>query len=352
MGGAERVVVTLTRAAREAGYDVAVAASPGPLARELESPPFPLPLVNRRLRRLPAAAWSLRAAIKAFRPELVHAHGPTMAILTGLISVRGRGPRALVSMHGVPEEDYDRAATTLRLAGLPVVACGPGVAKALSERGVGVAATIVNGISKAPTATDRTALEREFPLVAGRPLLVSAGRLVEQKNHELAIEALPLVPRAALVIMGEGPLRAAIERRAHELGVADRVILCGNRTDARAIMGAADVLVMPSRWEGLPLTLLEAMAAGTPVVATAVRGIRELVADGETALLVPPGDAAALGRAVVRILEDQALCEKLSAAGRGLGLSYSEDAMASAFLDFYEDLTVRSNGGGRDAHGA
>jgi glycosyltransferase involved in cell wall biosynthesis len=348
MGGAERVVIALSRAAREAGHEVAVAAAPGPLARELEADPFPLPVVNRQLRRLPAAAWSLRAAIRACRPQLVHAHGPTMAAVTAITSARGRQPRALVSMHGVPEEDYDRAALTLRLAGLPVVACGPGVAEALAERGLRVDATIVNGIGPAPMAADRGTLERELGIEPGRPLLVSVGRLVEQKNHRLAIEALALLPEVVLAIFGEGPLKGALERRAREIGVEDRVILAGVRADARAIIGAADALVMPSAWEGLPLTALEALAAGTPVVATAARGIRELLTHDENCLIVPPDDADALADALTRVLADGALRERLSTAGLELASSYSEEAMVAKFLALYEKLVrgLNSNGQG------
>lgn len=347
MGGAEKVMVALTRAAREAGHEVAVAASPGPLARELESDAFVLPLVNRQLRRLPAAAWALRAAVQAFRPDVIHAHGPTMGLLTALASARGRAPRALVSMHGVPEEDYDRAALTLRLAGLPIVACGPGVAAALRERGLRLRATIVNGITPAPLPADRRALEREFGVDPGSPLLVCVGRLVEQKNHGLAIEALGLLPEGSLIIFGEGPLRDTLERHARAVGVENRVVFAGVRSDVRAIVGAADVLVMPSVWEGLPLVALEALAAETPLVATAVRGLQELVTHEENCLLVPPGDAAALAAALARVLGDRGLRESLSEAGLVLARSYSEEAMVAPFLELYERLARESNGNGR-----
>jgi glycosyltransferase involved in cell wall biosynthesis len=347
MGGAERVVVSLARAAREAGHEVTVAASPGILARELETTPFPLPLVRRKLRRIPTAAWSLRAAIRAFRPQLVHAHGPTMAALTALTSARGRQPRALVSVHGVPEEDYDRAALMLRLAGLPIVACGPGVAAALRERGLRVTTTIVNGVGPAPPPADRRELEAELGLVPGRRLLVSVGRLVEQKNHKLAIEALPFVPDAILVIFGDGPLKEALERRSRELGVEDRVVLAGVRADAREIIGAADALVMPSQWEGLPLTALEALAAGTPVVATEVRGIRELLTHDANCLLVPAEDARALAEALNTLLADFSLRQKLTTAGVQVASSYSEEAMVARFLELYETLMRDSNHDGR-----
>jgi glycosyltransferase involved in cell wall biosynthesis len=344
-GGAEQVVVTLARGARRAGHEVAVASTPGPLADELGVPAFALPLLRRRPWLVPPAALRLRRALATWPAELVHCHNPGMAAVTSLATLRGRRPPALVSVHGVPDEDYNAAGRVLRLAGLPTVACGPGVEIALAEQDYPVLATIPNGIPPAPPPANRAALEAEWSLSPGRRLVVAAGRLVEAKNYALAIRALHEVPDATLAVLGEGPLRAALEREAGQAGVADRVVFAGLRPDARQIIGAADAVVIPSRVEGLPLVALEALAAGTPIVATDVRGLRELLTDGETALLVPPGSARSLAAALRRVLDDDALATQLGEAGLRLAAEHTEERMVDGFLALYDGLLrERRNG--------
>jgi glycosyltransferase involved in cell wall biosynthesis len=344
-GGAERVVVALARGARSAGHDVAVAAAPGPLADELGAPVFPLPLLRRRPWLVPLTALRVRQALAAWPAELVHCHNPGMAAATSLATIRGRRPPALVSIHGVRNEDYRVAARVLRLAGLPAVACGLGVEVALAEQRYDVVATIPNGIPPAPPPGDRAELDREWGLAPEQRLVVLVGRLVDQKNQGLAIAALAEIPGATLAVLGEGPLRASLEREALHAGIADRVVFAGVRHDAREIIGAADAVVIPSRFEGLPLVALEALAARTPIVATAVRGLRELLTDGETALLVPPGDARLLAAALRRVLEEDVLAERLAEAGLRVAAEYTEERMVNGYLTLYNHLLAEGRDG-------
>ena len=338
-GGAERVVLSLVAGARVAGHEPAVAATPGPWA-PADVPVFALPSVGRRPWRVVPAAARLAGAVHRFRPHVVHAHNPGMAVLAGAVTLRGHRPPALVSFHGVPDQDYPAAVRVLRWSGLPVVACGPGVAAALAEHGLTAAATVVNGIGPAPPPADRAAVRAEWGLPPDGPLAMAVGRLVEQKDHATAVDALVELPDVSLVVVGEGPLRADLAARATRLGVADRLVLAGARPDARALLAAADVAVLPSRWEGHPLVALEAMAAGVPLVATSVRGIRELLVDGRHAVLVPPADPHGLAGAVRRVLGDEALCQRLTSAGSALAARHNEGAMVDAFLALYERMTA------------
>ena len=152
------------------------------------------------------------------------------------------------------------------------------------------------------------------------PVLLVVGRLAPQKGHEVLLAALPAVrrevPRLHAVVVGEGSLRDDLERRARELGVADCVHFVGYRADVADWYAAADLSVLPSHFEGLPLVTVESLAAGCPVVATAVDGTPEVVVDGVTGLTVPPGDPGRLGQAIVAVLRDPALRESLGRRGQ------------------------------------
>jgi glycosyltransferase involved in cell wall biosynthesis len=338
VGGAERVVATLERAMIESGHDVAVAAAPGILAGELRGPFFELPMLHRRRRRVPAAALALAKALRTFRADLVHCHNPGMAAVGGLATLRGRRVASLVSVHGVPDDDYAAAARVLRLAGLAIVACAPGVGEALVENGLAVRATVANGISPPPEPADRAALERAWRIPPGTKLVICVGRLAAAKDQATAIRALAGVPNAVLALVGDGPLKAELQREARLASVGDRVVFAGARHDARALIGAADAAVSSSRSEGLPLAVLEALAAGTPLVVTDIRGNRDVLGSAAAALMVSPGDARRMGEALHRVLTDPGLAERLTAAGRDVASRYTDTSMVAAYRTLYDSL--------------
>lgn len=337
-GGAEQILVTLAEAARTAGHEIAVAAAPGLLSARLDGVQFPLPMLHRRRWRVPGAAWTLRRTIHRWLPDVVQAYNPGMGMVTALATRRGVSPPAFVTVHGVPEEDYPRAARLLRWSGLPVVACGPGVTSGLQQAGCPVFRTIVNGVSPAPPPADRGALVAEWGLDPVRSLLVCVGRLAPAKNQRLAIQAMTSIPDAALVLIGDGPDRGRLAAEASRMGLAQRVVFAGYREDARALIGAADVVVIPSRSEGLPNAALEAVAAGRPLVATAVRGLRDLLTDDVDAILVPPDDPPALATALRRVLTEPGLGARLGQGGRRLAARYPVEAMVRGYLELYERL--------------
>jgi glycosyltransferase involved in cell wall biosynthesis len=152
------------------------------------------------------------------------------------------------------------------------------------------------------------------------PVLAVFGRLEPQKGHRVLLDALPALlrahPRARLVCVGEGAERAGLEARVRGLGLDGAVLFTGYQADVRPWLALADVVVLPSLYEGLPLVAIEALAASRALVATAVDGTPEVVLDGETGLTVPPGDAPALAAAVSRVLAEPGLRRRLAAAGR------------------------------------
>jgi glycosyltransferase involved in cell wall biosynthesis len=338
-GGAERIVVTLARDGVVRGDTVAVAAAPGELVADLPEGcrHYPLPVLDRKTHRVPHAALRLRSVLRSFRPDVVHVHNPAMALLAGLAGA-GRRAASFVSVHGVPEEDWSGASRLLRLSRLAVVACGPGVAAALDESGCAPIATIRNGVSPPPPAITPSELREMFDLPAGVRVLLVVGRLVPQKNQALALAALVrLDDDVRLVIVGEGPDRDALEATARQLGVAERVVFAGRRT-ARPLMAGADVICLPSRWEGMPLVGVEAMTSGRPLVVTAVRGNRELVDDGRTGLVVAPDDPEALAAAIRRLLDDPTFAATIGAQAHALASGWTDAAMAAAYAELYGRL--------------
>ena len=156
---------------------------------------------------------------------------------------------------------------------------------------------------------------REALALSGR-VVATAGRLTAQKALGDALAAIARVDGASLVVLGDGPERPRLEARRDELGLGDRVrfLGAGTRDDVVRLFRAADVALLTSAWENLPHTVLEALAAGTPVVATAVGGVPEVVREGENGLLVAAGDVEAIAGALARLLGDDALRERLAAA--------------------------------------
>jgi glycosyltransferase involved in cell wall biosynthesis len=171
------------------------------------------------------------------------------------------------------------------------------------------------------------------------PLIGAIGRLEPQKGYDVLIRALGDVAHATLVVVGGGSERAALEELAARLGVANRVIWVGWSDEPRSYLGAFDVFAFPSRFEGFPLAVLEALLARVAVVATDVGSTPEAILDGKTGLLVPAEDPAALARTIERLLADEPLRRRLGEQGRRLVLErFTAAHMTRAFESLYEEL--------------
>jgi glycosyltransferase involved in cell wall biosynthesis len=185
-----------------------------------------------------------------------------------------------------------------------------------------------------PTARNR--LLAHFPEGTGQVVL-AAGRLSPEKGFTVLLEAASAIcsqnPTAGIAIFGEGCLRGELERRVSELGLAERVVLPGFRSDLDALIGAADVVVLPSFTEGLPNVAMEAGAAGVPVVATAVGGTPEVIAAGVTGFLVPPASPGAIAARVNELLRDPRLRACMGSAARErMKREFTFEAQAAAYL--------------------
>ena len=208
---------------------------------------------------------------------------------------------------------------------------------------------VYNGVDTRQFAprTDAAAVRRELGLPADTFLIGSVGRLSADKGGQdslvRAVAALrPAHPQIGLVLVGDGPLRAGLEALAGDLGLGPAAVFTGQRADVARLLGALDVFVLPSLREALPIAVLEAMAMRVPVIATPVGGVPEVVQDGATGLLVPPGDAAALREALARLLADPALAARLAAAGQArVQAEFSLDRMVARVDHLYRTFARR-----------
>lgn len=168
------------------------------------------------------------------------------------------------------------------------------------------------------------------------PIVLTIARLDEQKGHKYLLKAATGVPKALFVFVGDGPERASLENEARELCLSDRVVFLGQRNDVRELLQGCDLFVLPSLYEGLPLSIMEAMAAGKPVIASNIGGVNELIRDGETGCLVYPGDPHALARAINTLVSNPALSRKIAMAGKELvEKEFSAKSMAAGVTSIY-----------------
>jgi glycosyltransferase involved in cell wall biosynthesis len=183
-------------------------------------------------------------------------------------------------------------------------------------------------------------------------VIVSTGRLAEQKGLEYLVRAMPLVlpsvPNAVVLLAGEGPLMVPLSRLVDDLGLTSHVRLLGFRADIGNLLAAADLVALPSLWEGLSISLLEAMAAGRPVVTTTIGSNREVTRNGAVASLVPPKDPAALAAAIVALALDPDRRAALGRAGLAEQRSrYTMERMLGAYMEQYDILLDVAHHAGR-----
>ena len=207
---------------------------------------------------------------------------------------------------------------------------------------------IYNGIETENCKNADTELSADDPLnrftdkMPGIPIVLTVARLDKQKGHIYLLDAVRNIPNSCFVFVGDGPYREKLEATAMEFNVSDRVLFLGTRHDIFSLLKRSDLFVLPSLYEGMPLSIMEAMAAGKPVIASDIGGVKELVQHGETGILVPPGNTNALASAINTLLMNHELASSLAASGEKLVLSgFSADRMVKDFTDLYSHLLAK-----------
>jgi glycosyltransferase involved in cell wall biosynthesis len=286
------------------------------------------------------AAFELVDLIRRVKPDVVHTHTSKVGVL-GRLAARLAGVPSVFTAHtwcfaegtswkwkaaGVPSE---RLAARWSSSIINVSEANRKLALSYRITKENRLLTIHNGIIDSP--------HRAQPDRSGIPTIVVVGRCAPQKDQALFLRALSeLDTPARALIIGDGPTRPALEAAAERLGISDRVEFLGQRLDVAELLAGAHIFALPTKWEGFPLSILEAMRAGLPVVASNVGGVAEAVVDGETGFLVPNGDSAAFREDLRRLVESPALRRRMGEIGRAhYEAKFTLDAMLRKTLAVY-----------------
>jgi glycosyltransferase involved in cell wall biosynthesis len=354
VGGAERMLASLVHHQLEAGHEIGVVSLYDPLGTsieaELRAQPIELFFLGKRggfdVRMIPRIARVLRR----FRPQVLHTH---MQVLRYVLPARLLSSRCRIvhTMHTGAWRDATDWPTRLlqrvafRTCVVPV-AIGNAVADSIREvYGVSPRHVIPNGIPVSVYATagrEREEARASLGIPAGTPVLLCVAQLLSVKNHQSLLRAFASERLAAagarLLLVGDGGLRSVLEAQTRALGIADRVSFLGVRSDVPRLLAAADGFVLASSAEGNPLSIMEAMAAGKPVVATAVGCIPDLVTEG-SGRLVSAGDEGALEDAMVELVRDAPLARARGEKAARTALERFDDSrMALAYERLYAEV--------------
>jgi glycosyltransferase involved in cell wall biosynthesis len=308
-------------------------------------------IVRERFAYDPATISSIRNLIDACHPDIVQTHSVKSHFLL-LLTGAYRRHRWIAFHHGYTWTDIkvlfynqlDRFSLPKSLKVVTVCqAFAPGLARIGVSRGrIAIRHNSVNRFFAASAeAVARLRHSLRIPLDA--KVLLNVGRLSREKGQAELIKALAILRgkrsdrKLRLVLVGDGPDRKMLERMASAMGVSHEVIFASYQSDVTPYYTSADLVVLPSHTEGSPNVLLEAMAAGLPIVATGVGGVPELVSDTKAALLVKAHDAVALAQGIARVLDDQELRANLSAAAKKAAAAHSPETYCESMLELYRD---------------
>jgi glycosyltransferase involved in cell wall biosynthesis len=329
IGGVETVVADLAVGLNRRGHEVIVLAHgrfPTPALRRLGKVRICRLYMAGPARgsltfwaRLPRALLLLSRQARSFKPDLVHIHSPYRNQLYAVLLARMAGCPLLVTFHALPFTLKKRLASELALCAwcanqaVAVSFCYEALMRDVAEL-----LPLRGPLFLTPNGVPIETFAALPPPEAGSSVL-AVGRLAREKGHDILLQAWAASGRKELrlLLAGDGPMRASLERMAQDLGLADRVVFLGQKrrpTIAR-LLGDCKLFVLPSRHEGQPLALLEAMAAARPIVATRTGGVEELLSQGG-GLLVPPDNHVELGRAMALLLEEQVAAKKMGEAAR------------------------------------
>jgi glycosyltransferase involved in cell wall biosynthesis len=351
-GGQNQVLLT-ARGLRSRGHRVVVVVHPeGELRRRLPTDMEAVPLAPRGEVDLPAA-WRLSRVIRELQPDLIHAHDPHgVAVAATALSIASPPRRpALVAARRVDFHIKNNSFSRWKYRQVDrFITASEAIRALLLEDGIPAdrATTVHEGIDvDRVVATEPLDVREEYWFPPHSLIVGNIAALVPHKGQKYLIDAAAIVvrevPEARFLVLGDGELRATLEHQVKHLHLAQHVIFAGFRADALAVLKGLDVFVLSSVTEGLGTSLLDAMAASRPVVATRAGGIPEVVVDGESGLLVPPRDSEALAAAIAAMLRDEAMRRRTAEAGFArVREGFTVDRMVDRTLRIYAEVAGTS----------
>jgi glycosyltransferase involved in cell wall biosynthesis len=355
-GGQNQVLLTAQGLSARGHRVVLVVHPDGELRKRLPSDMEVVPLAPRGEVDVPAA-WRLSRVIRDLEPDVVHAHDPHgVAVAATALSIASPARRpALVAARRVDFHIKSNSFSRWKYRQVDrFVTASAAIRAMLIEDGVPAdrTTTVHEGIDvDRVVAVEPLNVREEYWFPAHSLIVGNIAALVPHKGQKYLIDAAALVvrevPEARFLVLGEGELRAALEHQVKHLHLAQHVIFAGFRTDVLAVLKGLDLFVMSSVTEGLGTSLLDAMAASRPIVATQAGGIPEVVVHGETGLLVPPRDADALAAAVRDMLRDETKRRRMAEAGFArVRERFSVDRMVEETLGVYAAVVGTTRGAG------
>jgi len=347
IGGAERFAVILAAAQMRRGWHVEVCAlaEPNPLAAELARRGIPFHSLGRERLNDPRLLFDLRRLFRSTRPDVVHTH-LFYADTFGRIAARFAGIQAVVGTeHSTEGARLSRRRRTAMLwtanSADRVVAVSEAVRSAAATRlGIepGRIRVVPNGIELEPWQRAQPLAAADLGVPEDAIRVGTVGRLDAPKGIDLLIDAVSQLEnrRVHLLVAGDGPLREALEARARDRGLEDRVHWLGWRDDVPRVLASLHVFAMPSRWEGHSMALLEAMASGRACVVSEIAELRSVI--GTAGEHADAGDAVAFAAALQRLIDDPGRRAALGRAAQAVAAPYSIDASAASYVTIYEEI--------------
>lgn len=368
VGGVETLLLSLAGYLGRRRFSITLCTEKkGCLAKRFKEAGVGVVEIPRRGKSDAGALWALYRFIQQRQFDIVHTHGQYPGISGRLAGWLARS-RIVSSYHAaLHEEPHHRLTKWVTRLTLPLAHKYIFVSQETERSYFGSSQlfspelwecrksfTIYNGIDVQKIAdriarVDPRKKREEFGLLPEDEVLVTIGRLTEQKGQVHLVKAMRLVvevrPRTKLLIIGEGELRPKLEQETQRQGLSGKVHFVGVRDDVFEVLKCADLFVLPSLWEGLPMTLLEAMAVGTPVVATAVTGVREVIESEVNGLLVPSRNPEALVVGILKVLQTKEWARQLADRARAeVQERFSMERMAQEYEQFYEALVDSTDG--------